>query len=350
MAAIIVLLFVLAFAAFQYFKGKFAKSVVMLLTVILANIVAFAFFEIAADSIAALVKDNDGFIALTPAIMFILIFAISLAIFQVIAGFLANKNVEVSYMLDKIGRTVCGAVYGLFFAGIILTTLAIAPLKSGSIPYSRFDGANPDPTQPNKSLLNADGMMAGIFGNVSRGSLSGKNSFNVLHPSILDEYFLNRMALQQDIDLISKKKTISVDKKAAAWLASESLKTNDGTAVTVKSGHELVIVRVNIKKTAAVFSTSQLRLICIERDNVNTPLEGKAVNAYPIGFLSGSNRLVSKNVNSKTEVSGSGKSMDFAFEVPNGYVPSMVAFRHTNIAKVPPLVGEDEVTSAEQRM
>ena len=177
--------------------------------------------------------------------------------------------------------------------------------------------------------------------------MSGKTSFAVMHPSLIDELFLNRHITGRSTNLLTGKPAISVPAKAAAWLAPDTLKNKDGTNVTQKTGYALTIVRVGIKPNGKYFTTAQLRLICKEKADSDNPLKGKAVNIYPRGYISTKDRLETKQLNELIALTfsastGREKLIDFVFEVPNNYSPTLIAFKQNSIAQVPKLISTDQ--------
>jgi hypothetical protein len=220
----------------------------------------------------------------------------------------------------------------------------MAPLPE-KFPYRRFDPI-PNPQKPNKAMLNPDGFFCGLFGLVSRGSMSSKTSFAAVHPSLIDELFLNRHITGRSTPLVTEKTAINLPAKAV-WLAPDTLKNKDGTNITQKTGHSLTVVRVGIKPDGKYFTTAQLRLICKKKTDSDNPLKGKAVNIYPLGYISDKDRLETKRLNELITLTfsasaGSEKLVDFVFEVPDNYSPALIAFKQNSIARVPKLISTDD--------
>ena len=206
-----------------------------------------------------------------------------------------------------------------------------------TITYQRFQAKDSSTSKPSYAALNLDSFAAGIFSMVSKGSLSGKTSFASVHPSFIDEIYLNRLSNEKNITLLTPKNVIEVSKKAAAWRAPDSLKSVDGSPVSPETGHELIIVQVEIKATAGDFSLSQIRLICSKNEN-----DSAAVNAYPLGYLQDKEHIKRKKLGEKIELQSKNKKINFVFNVPGTYIPRFVVFKQNNIAKVPTIVSADE--------
>ncbi|HUT28939.1 MAG TPA: CvpA family protein [Sedimentisphaerales bacterium] len=351
---LVVAALMLACAGYQYMKGNLVKGFTTAIITVCASIVAFAYFELLAG---LLISRGERVAALIPwayFISFTLLFVVAFAVLQTIAAQLMRQAVKLAPLPERIGRVACGLFLGLEMSGLLLAALAMTPLPN-KYPYPRFNDANPNPDEPAIVLLNADGFAAGWFSTVSNGSLSGKTSFAALHPDFLDQAFLNRHKAADGVPLASSADAIELPSRrtdpnsAAAWNAPEQLNTTDGKPVPQKTAHNLVIVRTGFKrdaiKDAGKFTPCQLRLICKQRALADNPTAGAAVNAYPLGYIESQNRLKITRLSEEITVAYShfeGQSsvrwIDFAFFVPNGFVPVFLEFKQNNIVEVPTLL------------
>jgi nucleotide-binding universal stress UspA family protein len=346
MASLLVVLVILGCVAYQYLKGTLVKSFATLIIAICASIVAFGYFEALAN-----VFINRNILTLwAQTLSFVLLFVLTFAILQTIAAQLTRQPVDLGSLAERIGRTVCGIFIGLIISSLLLTALAMAPLPN-KYPYQRFDQTNPNVEKPNKILLNADGFAPASFNIISRGSFSGKKSFAVLHPDFLDQLFLNRHNIGNKVSIITSANAIEVPNKNAARSAPEELKDSNGKPIPPKSGHTLTIVRVTITteaiETGGTFTLSQLRLVCKQKSDTQNPLAGKGKNIYPIGYLKTPNQLQVKQINDRIELErddfdGRAKNIDFAFYVPNDFLPVLVEFKQSCVAQVPPPVTAEQ--------
>ena len=356
MANLLVVLIVLGCVAYQYLKGTLVKSFTTIIITICAGIVAFGYFEPLANVFVS--RSGNGrwpsLVLWAQTLSFVLLLVLAFAILQTIAAQLTRRPVDLGLLPERIGRIVCGIFLGLIISGLLLTALVMAPL-SNKYPYQRFDRAAPDTEKPDKVLFNADGFVTGWFSIVSSGSFSGKRSFAVLHPSFLNQTFLNRHKVADGIPIITDSQAIEVPSKKAAWPAPEGLSDSTGKPIPSKGGHNLTIVRVGIKrkaiKSAGKFTLSQLRLVCKQKDDVKNPLAGKGKNIYPVGYLKTANQLQIKRLNDeikleRADFKGQVKDIDFAFYVPNDFVPVLVEFKQNSIAQVPRPVAADQAPPA----
>ena len=360
MAGLVVVLIILGCVAYQYLKGTLVKASATIIITICASVVAFGYFELLANVFVSR-SDNSRFLSIVPwaqSISFVLLFVLTFGILQIIAALLTRRPVDLGLYAERIGRVVCGIFLGLILSGLLLTALAMSPLPN-KWPYQRFDQKNPDVENPDKVLLNADGFATGWFSIISRGSFSGKKSFAVLHPSFIDQLFLNRHKIGDDVSIITSSQAIEIPRKremAVCWLADEDIEDSDGTPLQ-KSRHNLTIVRVGIKKIAVktdaridggTFTFSQLRLVC-KREGDAENLLGKGKNIYPIGYLKTTDQLQIARLNDQIKLKREDfdsrvrvRWIDFAFYVPDNFRPILVEFKQNSIAELPPLVGAEQ--------
>jgi hypothetical protein len=229
----------------------------------------------------------------------------------------------------------------------------MAPLPN-NYPYQRYDPRNPDAQAPKKVLLNADGFATGWFSMTSSGSLRAirnGRSFAALRPDFLDQLFLNRHNIADGVPVVTVSQAIEVPKKNGVWYAPEDIKDQDSKPLSPRSGHILTVVRVGIKRSAAKdagqFTPSQLRLICKRKSDSENAFAGKGKNVYPVGYLKAANQLQGKKLNDQIRIDAATftenvKWIDFAFYVPNDFVPIVVEFKLNNIAEVSPPVSADQ--------
>lgn len=352
MASIIVILIVSGCAALQYLKGSFIKSFGAFVAALCASIVAFGWFEQLAE---LLFIRRDMMPDWAQLICFSLLFIVAVAILQAIISILTRHPINFGVMPERIGRVVFGLALGLMLAGVLLTAVGMAPI-SNSYPYPRFlptsrDG-RPDPQNPAKALLNPDGFITGWFGIISSGSLSGVNSFAVVHADFLDQLSFSRCPTGKDLSILAAPGSVKLPDKAAAWPAPQGLKDSFGEPVASKSGYDLIIVRIGLTNsilgTGGIFFPGQMRLMCKEKDpdESGQPFKGKAVIAYPVGYLKAPDQLQKTGLDEQmlvapADIKDGVKWFDFAFYIPGGSNPVAVAFKANIILEVPPMVSAE---------
>lgn len=268
---------------------------------------------------------------------------LTFAVLQAVAGKFMRENIDLGVLAERIGRTLLGLFAGLMLSGIVLIAVAMSPLPA-KYPYQRFEQANPDASKPNRVLLNADGFAAGWFSLMSRGSLSGSSNFSVIHPGFTDQLFLNRNNIADGVSVITGPDAIEAPVKDAVWPAPDGLKDSDGKELQLKSGFNLMIVRLGITTrilvTGGTFTFSQLRVVCQPKADNRNITSGSGINIYPAGYVKTPGRIQLKRLDEqvkleRSDVSGRVKWIDFVFYVPDGFVPVLAEFKQNAIAQLP---------------
>jgi len=356
-----VVLIVLACIAYQYQKSRLVNSFATLMSVIFAAIAAFAYFEPLSEMFISRAGNNrfPGLVPWAQVLCFALLLVLVFAVLQTGVQQLTRKRVDLGKPVEQVGRVVCGFLTGLITSGLFLTAVMMAPLPN-NYPYSRFHATRPDADNPRKPLLNADGFAAGLFGLVSRGSLSGQRSFSVLHPDFLSQLYLNRLAAGKQITAVATSKAIVLPQRTgdqeqavAAWPAPADLKTTQNKSVPQKNGHELIVVRVgflkNAVREAGRFTLSQLRVVCKPPNSGKDPLSGKGRDSYPAGYFKSADEVEMSSLRKEVALIGSDfeegesiKWIDFLFYVPLGFEPVLLEFKQNCVLPMPPLVSADQ--------
>ena len=352
MAGLVLLLFISGCVAFQYSKGSFVRSFVVFAAGIMSAIVAFNYFEVLGEVVLSRSEQSSSIAAWAQPLAFLLIFVVTFGICQTIATQLLGKDIKLGTIADKVGRSFLGLFIGLVFGGVILIVLDMAPLPS-NLPYERFAKTNINPDKPDKIFLNSDGFVTGWVNMVSNGSLGGKKSFAAIHPEFINSAFLNRICFSKTLGITTIASALDVPRKDGVWFAPDDIKDaeNPAMAVNVKSGHRLVIVRLGFKKSTLAkigpFSLSQLRVMCKNQSQSESPLKGSSIAAFARGYMQSADLLETKKLSDiitikKDEIAESTKWIDFVFEVQNGYVPAIVQFKQNFIAELADITGQDQ--------
>ena len=277
-AELVVIIIVLAAVAFQYLKGKLLNSFIMFACSIIAVVIAFNYFELA----AGLLIKRDLMIEWAYPGSLILIFLVAFAIIYAVAERFISGEIYFKEIVDVIGRCLFGVLIGLAISGVIITAVAMMPIPS-SWPYQRFasDGTLTDKFQTNKTLLSkADSFVAGLFSSVSAGSMSSQTSFAAVHPDFINELHLNRTFYIKDsqAESISGKIPLIAGSEAAtikkAWVPETKLSSSSkALPLPEDTKNKPVIVRLaingkNINQGGALdtdgqvkFSIAQIKLL-----------------------------------------------------------------------------------------
>lgn len=358
---LIVVLVCLLCVAYQATKSTFVRSFAALIAVICAGAAAFGYFESLASLFTSRGEStrHPAIVPYAQTLCFVLLFVVIFGILQTVVGLLTRRTVDLGKVPELLGRAVCGILTGLFSAGLLLTALDMAPL-SQNVPYLRFDKANPDPDNPNKVILNADGLVAGWYSLLSRGSLKGRTSLAAVHPQFINHVFLNRFI--KHVEVTASARTIVLpsrqedrERPIVTWPAPENLKDPDGNPIPAKSGHRVVIARVGISSDATRgapyfrIPLAQLRIICKERGRAQDPLAGQGKAVYPAGYMAGPDTLRTKRLSEWIDLAREHypdnsrvKWIDFAFYVPNNFVPVLLEFRQNIVLTLPAMASAED--------
>ncbi len=341
MVALVLLAIMLGLGASLYLKGTLAQGLIFILNAILAGFIALGFSEALS---ALLIKYAEALTAWAQTICFLLLFVVAFGGLQFTAMQLNKQKIDLGLWPERIGRPICGVILGYLVAGQLLIAAAMAPLP-GNYPYARFNERNPNPSQPNKALLNPDGLVAGFFGAVSSGSLSAMGepkSFALLHAGFLDELFLNRIRGAKDVPLRTRTSAIEVPRPSVRE-APASLRDSEGNPPPARPGENLLLVTLGIKKNAlqdaGKFTLSQVRLICRAKDADGEPLAGKGHTVYPVGMLGPDGRLTMRPLSEVITIEargerGSAQNVELAFYVPTQMTPRLIGFKRNNLHTV----------------
>jgi uncharacterized membrane protein required for colicin V production len=335
-------------AAYQYLKGTFLKSFATFMAGLCASIVAFAWYEPLAD----LLRDNEILPGWAQPLCLLVLFIVTFAVLQTIAITFTRQPIDLGLMAERAGRIVLGLLLGLVLSGLLLIAAEMAPLSS-RYPYQRFNSAKPnlqDLQKPSGVIPSSDGFLTRFFALLSRGSLSGSQSFAVLHADFLNQLFLNRSLSDKQMSAFAEPGSITLPAKAAAWPVAEGLKDSSGNPLSSKSGYDLVMVRIGLTavaiKSGGTFTPGQLRLICKEKSD-KLRLQGSAIDVYPVGYIGSGGRLQPKGLTDQIkllpqDIKDKAAWIDFAFYVPAGFEPVVVGFKANIITELPLLVSADQ--------
>ena len=332
-----------------YLKGSTPRSFAAAIAAVVAVIAALGYYEIASD---ILISKGRGGQWVQPAI-FAIIFVTVLAVTKSLADLLLPHNVDFGQLPARIAGVVCGIVAGVVISGALFIALALCPL-SDKWPYARFEQGNISITSPKSSLLNSDGIVATLFGWISKGSMSSGKSFAVYHANFIDQLHLNRhKAKEGGVYMITAAEAVVVPKK-------------DGVRTFDVDQRSYTIVRMGIKggeidgggamdKDGTVsFTPSQVRILCKQKGQAED-MTGSARPVYPEAQLL-ENELIPVRLDETINVArgefesvstyGRVAWIDLAFRVPANMRPVLLEFKQNAVAELPKaVVGTAEIDS-----
>lgn len=351
MTMAIVIIVMLLILGYFYLKCTVMGSLSTMLILIIATILTFSYYE----KLAELFVSRGYGVQWAHMGCFILIFILSFALLRALRDLLVGGAAIDLGQPAKIGTAVvCGLISGVIVCGNLFVAMGLAPVQSKFI-YSRF---NPDSPvilkSPDKTFLNTDGTVTGLFSLFSRGSLSGSRSFAVLHADYLSQIHLNRIKTGEGILAVTSKKSLVLPsgtgrKPVRTWNAPDK-----GKVTVVRMG----IVAQNIQSGGAInpaapssirFCPAQIRMICKPVSELDNPLAGSGEAVWPIGiYTNGKLEPVKLDEVKSYDVKAAKDRiiwLDVVFEAPDGCEGVLVQFKQDAVVQLPaavPLTDETE--------
>jgi len=369
-ATVGVIIIILLCVAYFYLKCSSLESFATVISAVFAVITALSYYEPLANFLLA--RGYLGQWAHTGCCL--LLFVFTFAIIRTLTDYLIGANINFGVLPTRVTAIVCGAIVGVLVSGTLLIAVAMTPLSS-KWPYNRFHGREQSITaaniNPDKSFLNTDGLVAGLFGWISKGSLSSKRSFDVYHADFIDQIHLNR--LKPDEKKVEPKPTTTrrparpsytsskIEEKKPIIVAAADAITVPRNGVQIRQDDNRTVVKMGIKVKQIAdggaadengkvsFTLSQVSLICKETGQAaDTTGTGKAI--YPDKYIinpeekNTDQTFLSELITfSRMDFAGSDKIawINIAFNVPNRMTGVLLRFKQNATAKLPkPTTGD----------
>ena len=202
--AIVILVMVLIIGYF-YLKCSIMASLSTMMILIIASILTFSYYE----KLAELFVSRGYGVQWAHMGCFVLIFVLSFALLRALRDLLAGGAAIDLGNPFKIGTAIlCGLMSGIIVCGNIFVVMGLTPVQSKLL-HNRFKPDNPIILKsPQKTFLNTDGFVTGLYGLFSRGSMSSGKSFAVLHADYLSQIHLNRIKTSDNILAVTSKKSL----------------------------------------------------------------------------------------------------------------------------------------------
>ncbi|MBN2133866.1 MAG: CvpA family protein [Sedimentisphaerales bacterium] len=351
MVSLVMLAIMVGCAVLLYLKGTLVHGVVLIFNALFAGFAALGFFEPLARF---LIKYSPGIAVWAPMISFLLLFILIFAVLEAMVMQFGKDKADLGFWPEQIGRVLCGVFLGYIMTGHVLVALATVPYPLfNKYPYERFAERNPNPSSATKPFLSPDGFVTGLFGKISQGSfraISSPRSFALLRADFVDQLYLNRLKLAQEVSLTTSIPALTVE-KGHVWYAPDNLRDTDAKPVSAPPGANLMLVRMGIKnraiKDAGKFTLSQVRLVCSPKTDSENPLIGQGQAVYPLGYIGADARLERKSLAEILTMEASGmagdsQTIDLVFSVPTNMAATVIEFKLNNAVQLPaPVSGED---------
>jgi hypothetical protein len=344
-----VVVIILLSVAYFYLKSPIIGSCALLISSMVSTIVSFSYYELFANMLVSINRGAQW----AHSVCFALLFILTFVLLRIACSYLVGSNITFGGLITRLTAVICGALTGVIVSGILIITIAMMPLTS-KWPYARFGNRPPTASNiqnANKSFLNTDGLVSGLFSWVSKGSLSSKKSFAVYHADFLNQIHLNRTTPEEaesDPDLPAKfkpKRPAIISSAKAIKVSKTGLtRREDGqTVVTVDiSGKGIADGGATDKNGGASFTLSQVSLVCKEKSqSSNTTGSGTVI--YPAKYISKQQsntdeaslgELITLD---RSDFMGAGRSaqVKIAFDVPNTMRPVLLRFKQNAITGLP---------------
>lgn len=343
--AIILLVTFLTMAHF-YLKCSVMTAFSTFMASIFGSIIAFTYYEMLADLFI-----SRGYGAWAPAGCFVLAFVLGFAAVRALADLLVGANIDFGNTAKISVNLILGVVTGLILAGHLLVAMGMLPV-GWSWAYNRFPPSAPiSLNNPNRPILNPDGLVCGLFGLFSRGSLSSSNSFGVSCADFVNRNHLNRYGISNEVSTICSKKALSVPKGSQKPVRTMEIK-DIGTVTVVRA----ILSAKDIPDGGArdekgvVFTMSQVRVIAKPREKANN-LRGNGKAFWPIGILE-KGKLQQKNLSETILFPNQDfrkdrtVPVDFVFEIPADQEAVLLEFKQNALTPLPPPVQSTEEIEA----
>jgi len=278
-------------------------------------------------------------------ISFLLLFGLSFGILKALSGFVIGSKIGYPNAVKIVLALICGTITGLIVSGCLLIALNISGVPS-KISYKRFDGtitANAI-SNPKKSFLGTDDMVANLFGWVSNGSMSGKKSFKAHHADFVSQIHLNKHLAADGVISVSGENAINIPKLGVRNKESDGDKY---TAIRMEiNGKKLDKGGAKNDKNKLRFAMFQIRLICTNSGNGEVKVlypksvsilkdgEGRGKKFEELGeIITVENDYITSGILAIT---------DLKFEIPSNLKPQLLEFKNTAVASVPAVTNDEE--------
>ena len=344
MIALVIILIVTTLAiAHFYLKCSVMTAFSTFMASIFGSIVAFTYYEMLADLFI-----SRGYGIWAPAGCFVLAFVLGFAAVRALADLLVGANIDFGNGAKITVNLILGTVTGLILSGHLLVTLGMMPIAGNRL-YNRFPTDSPISLKnPNRPLLNPDGMVTSLFALFSRGALSSGNSFGVVCADFVNRNHLNRYGVAKDVTTICSKKALSVPKGNQKPVRIMDIK-DIGTVTVIRAIISAKDIPDGGAKTdkGVVFTMSQVRAIAKSKDKANNFLgsgeafwpigifeKGKLVQKAPSEIITFSNQDFRKDTRTVW--------VDFVFEIPSDKQAVLLEFKQNALTPLPSPVRSSE--------
>jgi hypothetical protein len=243
-------------------------------------------------------------------------------------------------LLDRIGAGVIGFGTSFLITGLVAICVQLVPWGSGFIGYERFDKA--DPAKQNELMLKPDRVTARFVAALSNGAFSGPVSFTAAHPDLVSELGWIQSVPRGVRRGITRDSVKFVDGGPTTQLydlvqKNQSDGKSEATLVEPKSGYRYIHATISAGEETKDsddrkrYSPASVRLVgTVDDEPLAFPgigvLDPDMPNRYIRRLRSGEKGKDESTAGMLFDVPGNGQ-VDVAFEVPEKFQPSFVAYK-----------------------
>lgn len=321
-------------------QGLFGSLIMAVLSIV-AALISLNYFEQLSDLLSGL-----GLALFGPRTISLMgLFIISLLLLRELFDRLVQGNMNFPLIVDRVGSVLFGLVASLVSVGMIAIGIQSLPIPQVFLMFDRY----PDlaDSQADRTIFpNVDGFVLGLASQASDYCFAGSSNFSQVHPDMLRQLYLNRIAL----DPASRREAAadSLAITSAYVLGQEMAGLTDGIPILADRGGCLIAVRASIsmgaggKKNRGAgdvdgkirCTLGNFRLVGYDR----TDRHGEGYSVYPLGVLKPGGRFVDAIGLDKGKVFSDRGVMDLVFDWPaevEKVSPLFLEFKGTARADLP---------------
>lgn len=351
MTMVLIILILLLVVAYFYLKCTVMASLSTLVLAILTTLITLSCYEVLAE---LFISRGYG-IQWAQCGCYVLAFILSFALLRALRDLLAGGHkIDLGNPLKISVAIICGLLSGIIACGNIFIAIGLAPVHHKMI-YSRF---SPDSKvslkNPQKTFLNTDGVVAGLYSLISRGSMATGKSFSTLHADYLSQLYLNRLKTQDGVLAVTSRESLTIPtgktkRPVRIWELAEQ-----GKVTVVRMGLGIKNVPDGgagnpAQNGKVAFCPAQVRLICKPTADAGKPAAGTATPVWPIGLLDAAGQFTPTQIDEIIEPPTKGLKnqpvwIDAVFEVPSAAQAVFLQFKQNAMVELPaPVATSDEI-------
>lgn len=369
---------VIAGIAYLWMTRGFFSAVLHMCCTLVAGAIAFGLWE--PLSLMIIDKSPTGFLSVIRdsawSIGLIMPFAISLAILRPIVDKALPLNAQTESLANYIGGGLCGVVAGVITSGIVVLGVGMLRMDSNMWGYQtvRVGGRGSIETGSQKLIIPADRIVAGLYGQLSKTSLSTSEPLAKWYPEMADVPSSIRMTSgdgkdrntlsPKDVSVFSRY-TLGKDRAGGAltdllrdaWNpgANQLVFDPEGAAYPPDSYIEGFVIGfqpgAREKHGAIVVGNAQVRLLV---EDARNPEDVKHKTLYPIAVATraAADQVMFARFRLDSQIyiaaagAGADTKMAFEFVIPPGFEALALYVKNARITPTPVV---DAYASAEER-